>query len=104
MSRLLKPLDGEELPPLQGEQDYYVVWCYPSGATRTVVEQEQNILPLSEAKLHEKECNKAMLDEFTRWLKLGAFERTAKQYATNSIDARWVLTWKEVNGKRIIQA
>ena len=27
-----------------------------------------------------------------------------KRQATNMIDARWVLKWKEVNGKRIIQA
>ena len=45
-----------------------------------------------------------MLDVLTRWLNLGAFERMPKQHATNVIDARWVLKWKEVNGKRIIQA
>ena len=45
-----------------------------------------------------------MLDELTRWLNLGAFERCPKKHATNVIDARWVLKWKEVNGKRIIQA
>ena len=43
-----------------------------------------------------------MLDELTRWKNLGAFERTAKQHAANVIDARGVLKWKEVNGKRII--
>ena len=104
MSKLLKPLDGEELRPLQSEQDHYVVWCYPTGVKRTVVEREQNIRSLSEAKAREKECNKAMLDELTRWLNLGAFERMPRQQATNVIDARWVLKWKEVNGKRIIQA
>ena len=70
MSKLLKSLDGEELPPLQGEQEYYVVWCYLSGVKRTVVERAQNILSLEEAKAHERECNKAMLDELTRWLSL----------------------------------
>ena len=57
---------------------------------RTVVEREQNILSLDEAKAHEKECNKAMLDELTRWLTLGAFERIPRQHATNVIDARCV--------------
>ena len=68
------------------------------------VEREQNILSLDEARAHEAECNKAMLDELTRWLNLGAFERFPKKDATNVIDARWVLKWKEVNGKRIIHA
>ena len=45
-----------------------------------------------------------MLDELIRWLNLGAFERMPKKQATNVIDAHWVLKWKEVNGKRIIQA
>merc|ERR1711953_890641 len=45
-----------------------------------------------------------MLDELTRWQNLGAFERMPRQQATNVIDARWVIKWKEVNGKRIIQA
>ena len=45
-----------------------------------------------------------MINELTRWLNLGAFERCPRKHATNVIDARWVLKWKEVNGKRIIQA
>ena len=104
ISKLLKPLDDEELPPLQGEQDYHVVWCYPSGIKRIVVEREHNILSLAEARAHENECNKAMLDELTRWQHQGAFERTSKQHATNVIDARWARKWKEVDGKHIIQA
>ena len=103
MSKLLTPLDGEALPEHKYDE-HYVVWCYPSGLKRTVVERENNILSLDEAKLHWKECDKAMLDELTRWLNLGAFERFPKKDATNVIDARCVLKWKEVNGKRIIQA
>ena len=45
-----------------------------------------------------------MLDEFKRWLKLGAFERVSEENASNVIDARWVLKWKMVNGERIISA
>ena len=104
MSKLLHPFDGEELPPLHGETEHYTVWCYPSGIQRTVVERKQNVLTLDEARAHSKECDKAMLDELTRWLNLGAFERCPRKTATNVIDARWVLKWKEVNGKRIIQA
>ena len=76
----------------------------PSGVKRTVVEREQNIVTLDEARAHSKECDKAMLDELTRLLNLGAFERCPRKHATNVIDARWVLKWKDVSGKRIIQA
>ena len=95
MSMLLTPIDGEVLPEL-GADGYYVVQCFPAtGQKRTVVERENNILSLDEARAHVKECDKAMLDELTRWLTLGAFERMPKQQATNVIDARWVLRWKE---------
>ena len=71
---------------------------------RTVVERANNILTRDEALQHEKQCNQAMLDELKRWLNLGAFERSPKKYASNVIDARWVLKWKTVNGERIISA
>ena len=104
MSLLLVPLDGEELPDL-GHDGHYVVRCYPAtGQKRTVVEREQNILSLEEARSREKEWSQAMLDELTRWFNLGAFARKPRKHATNVTDARWVLKWKEVNGKRIIQA
>ena len=67
MSKPLVPLDGEELPPLNGETEHYRVLCYPSGVKRTVAERERNILSLDEARAHSKECDKAMLDELTRW-------------------------------------
>ena len=35
-----QPLDDEELPPLNCD-GCYVVWCYPSGIKRAVVEQER---------------------------------------------------------------
>ena len=75
MSLLMMPTDGEVLPELSHNDDYYVVRCYPSGAKRTVVERENNILSREEALNHEKQCNQAMLDELRRWLNLGAFER-----------------------------
>ena len=104
MSLLMMPTDGEVLPELSHKDDYYVVRCYPSGAKRTVVERENNILSREEALKHEKQCNQAMLDELRRWLNLGAFERCSKEHAGNIIDARWVLKWKVVNGDRIVQA
>ena len=104
MSLLLMPTDGEALPKLEHHDDYYVVLCYPSGVKRTVVERANNILTRDEALQHEKQCNQAMLDELKRWLNLGAFEPSPKKYASNVIDARWVLKLKVVNGERIITA
>ena len=82
MSLLLVPTDGETLPPLNHDDDYYVVRVYPSGVKRTVVERKDNILSRDEALQHEKACNQAMLDELKRWLNLGAFERSSKKYAS----------------------
>ena len=54
MSLLLAPTDGETLPPLSHEDEYYVVRVYPSGVKRTVVERKDNILSRDEALQHEK--------------------------------------------------
>ena len=70
MSMLLVPTDGETLPKINREDEYYMVIVYPSGVKRTVVEREQNILSRDEALEHEKQCNQAMLDELKRWLNL----------------------------------
>jgi len=91
MSLLLVPMDGETLPELRHEDEYYVVRVYPSGVKRTVVERKENILSRDEALQHEKACNQAMLDELKRmWWNLGASERVSKEHANNVIDARWV--------------
>jgi len=103
MSLLMVPSDGEQLPPLS-DGEHYVVQFYPSGAKKTVVEREHNILTREEALQHEAACNKAMLDEMQRWANLGAFERMPKKCASNVIDARWVLKWKVVQDQRIIKA
>ena len=102
MSLLLVSADGEQLPVL-GPDEHHVVQVFPTGARKTVVERAQNILT-REALQHEAACNKAMLEELQRWLNLGAFERVSKRYASNVIDARWVLKWKIVKDQRIIQA
>ena len=41
---------------------------------------------------------------FCRLAARDPLERSSMKTATNVIDARWVLKWKVVNGKRIIQA
>ena len=63
-----------------------------------------SIISIDEARQHQAEVNKAMLDELQRRVNLKAFERMPKALAHNVVDSRWVLKWKEVSGKRIIHA
>ena len=71
---------------------------------RTVVQREANLLDAEEARKYPNEVRRAMLEEFQRWLNLGAFERMPKEDASNLIDARWVLKWKKIDDKYVIQA
>ena len=103
MSLLLVPDEATYLPPL-GEGEHYVFEFYASGLKRTVVERDNNILSIDEARQHSAAVSKAMLDELQRWSNLKAFERMPKALANNVVDSRWVLKWKEVGGKRIIHA
>ena len=74
------------------------------GVRKTVVQREANLLDAAEAQKYPHEVQQAMLEELQRWLNLGAFTRMPKQLATNVIDARWVLKWKKVDDKWVIQA
>ena len=103
MSLLLVSGEATYLPRL-GEDEHYVMEFYASGIKRTVVERANNILSIDEARQHQAEVNKAMHDELLRWANLRAFERMPKAHAHNVVDSRWVLKWKEANGKRWIQA
>ena len=103
MSQVHRDTSDEELPGLR-EGEHYVIQLFPTGTKRTVVQREMNILDKSEADAHPQEVQHAMYDELTRWLTLGAFTRSSKSSATNLIDARWVLKWKVIDGKRTIQA
>ena len=102
LSQLYGISEGHDTQLKEGE--FYVLRCHHSGYKSTVVQRENNILTLEEAQRHAKLSEQAMLDEMTQWHTLGAFQRMDPRLASNVIDARWVLKWKVVNGKRIIQA
>ncbi len=104
MSRLYVPAEGDEVRKNLREGEFYVLQIYAGGEKKTVVEREHNILTQAEAQKEEKKCRQAMYDEIMRWHTLGAFKRMSHKLATNVIDARWVLKWKQVAGKKIIQA
>ena len=91
-------------PPITDPSMHLVVRCFASGQREQLIEKTLNVLTAEEARQHEAECKKAMIDELRRWQSLGAFERCPRSQADNLIDARWVLKWKVVAGKRLIKA
>ena len=103
MSMLPVPSDGQQLLALDHDQ-HCVVQLFPTGANKTVVERAQNILRREEALQDDAACNQAILEALQRWLNLGAVEIVSNNHASNVIDVRWVLKWKIVNDKMIIQA
>ncbi|CAK0813698.1 unnamed protein product, partial [Prorocentrum cordatum] len=70
-----------------GSGEIYILRVYNTGKRETVVEREMNVLTLEEARAHEVEVRQAMKDQ-----------------ATNIIDSRWVLKWKEIDGKKQVRA
>ncbi|CAK0800860.1 unnamed protein product [Prorocentrum cordatum] len=87
-----------------GAGEIYVLRVYNTGKREIVVEREMNVLTLEEARAHEVEVRQAMKDELQRWAELKAFQRFPKDQATNIIDSRWVLKWKEIDGKKQVTA
>ncbi|CAK0801133.1 unnamed protein product, partial [Prorocentrum cordatum] len=87
-----------------GSGEIYILRVYNTGKHEIVVEREMNVLTLEEARAHEVEVRQAMKDELERWAELKAFQRIPKDQATNIIDSRWVLKWKEIDGKKQVRA
>ncbi|CAK0852886.1 unnamed protein product, partial [Prorocentrum cordatum] len=87
-----------------GAGEIYILRVYNTGKREIVVEREMNVLTLEEARAHDVEVRQAMKDELQRWAELKAFQRFPKDQATNIIDSRWVLKWKEIDGKKQVRA
>ena len=72
----------------------YTVTKRKDGDTQTVIEREDRVLGLADARLCEPQCRQAMLEELTRWSDLGAIERQPLGTERNVLDSRWVLKFK----------
>eukprot|EP00973_Karenia_brevis_P031906 4403194-Karenia_brevis.AAC.1 len=59
---------------------------------------------LQEALKYSEQVRQAIYDELERRSQLKGFIRYPQHKAKNIIDSRWVLNWKLVDGKRIINA
>ena len=82
---------------------------FSSGARKTVVETDTDILTPEELHKHKEAVVAAILAELKTWQHYGCFSRKARRNAKNIIDVRWVIKWKYVrdeNGqeKRVIRA
>lgn len=69
-----------------------------------VIERTHNVLTREEALMHVEECREAILKELQRWHHHQAWERAPRASARNLLTSKWVLKWKDVEGKRIIKA
>ena len=69
-----------------------------------VIERTHNVLTREEALMHVEECREAILKELQRWHHHQAWERVPRNSAKNLLTSKWVLKWKDVEGKRVIKA
>ena len=88
----MKLVHNRPRTPKEGE--IIVQEIYLSGARRTVVQRDDDILTAEELKSHAKEVAAAMLAELKTWAKLKCFSRRKRAGAKNIIDCRWVIKWK----------
>ena len=82
---------------------------FSSGARKTVVETDTDILTPDELHKHKEAVVAAILAELKTWQHYGCFSRKARRNAKNIIDVRWVIKWKYVRDehgqdKRVIRA
>ena len=75
-----------------------------SNEPEVVIERTHNVLTREEALMHVDECREAILRELQRWHHHKAWERAPRATAKNLLTSKWVLKWKDVDGKRIIKA
>ena len=74
------------------------------GSGQAVIERTHNILTRAEALEHVNECRESMVKELTRWHKHQAWKRGPLREAQNALTSKWVLKWKQVDGKKTVKA
>ena len=91
----------EPQPSLTSEQ---MVCLHVEDQPYSVIERVHNVLTREEALAHESECRIAMVKELGRWHKHDAWERMSRTEARNLLTSKWVLKWKQIEGKRDVKA
>ena len=69
-----------------------------------LVERDMHNLTKAEEREHWKEVKEAKRKELKAFVELKVFEPMARHLRKNLVDARWVLKWKSVDGKRTVKA
>ena len=83
-----------------------VVYKFRAGEEEpeVVIERTHNVLTREEALMHVEECREAIVKELQRWHHHQAWERAPRHSAKNLLTSKWVLKWKDIEGKRVIKA
>ena len=80
------------------------VWKPAEDHWSLLVERDLHNLTREEGKQFPKEVHEAKKKELKCFVDLKVFESIYRKQQTNLVDARWVLKWKNVDGKRIVKA
>ena len=72
-------------------------------SSTAVIERTHNVLTRDEAIQNSELCRLAMVKELNRWQKHGAWKRMALKDSHNLLRSKWVLKWKQINGKKDIK-
>ena len=93
-------------PTLQEDEILVFKTVNKAGKKETSVQIEKNFdaLTPAEIKLHSKLVDEAIRKEIQSFVEHKTFARAWRKDCKNVCTSRWVLRWKEVDGKRIIKA
>lgn len=88
--------------------DSCLVFTYQQGGdqncvSQAVIERTHTVLTREEALQNAEQCKQAMIKELNRWHKHGAWRRMPLAQSTNPLKSKWVLKWKQIQGRKDIK-
>ena len=95
-----------DVPALQPDE----VWVYKSSAKKTtakpsgVIEKNYDALTPEDMRKHWALVETALRKEILAFHEFKTFVRALRSKSVNVCTSRWVLRWKEVDGKRVVKA
>ena len=90
--------------PVSDSEELIIKMYLSSEAKKEVISRDTDILSPAELVTHKKDVDAAIVSEYQTWTKYNCFEAVRREDAPIIIDARLVLKWKYVEGKRKIRA
>ena len=86
------------------QPDEILVFKTVKGTTSVQIEKNYDALTAQDIRKHHKLVEEAIRKEVGSFVEHDTFERQSKSKSRNTCSSRWVLRWKEVDGKRIVKA